>query len=60
MGHNPEENMALVTETRATPEAIVDNLNRAATYLRGRSDVSGKIAVMGWCFRWRRSPELRA
>ena len=47
MGHNPEENMALVTETRATPEAIVDNLNRAATYLRGRSDVSGKIAVMG-------------
>ena len=42
--------MALVRETRSTPETIVDNLNAAASYLRGRSDVSGKIAVMGWCF----------
>ena len=50
MGHNPEENMALVGETLSAPEMVVANLNAAAAYLRGRPDVSGKVAVMGWCF----------
>jgi len=49
-GSNRDENMALVQETRANPDKIVANLNAAAAYLRGRPDVSGKIAVMGWCF----------
>ena len=49
-GANPEENMALVRETLANPEAIIANLNAAASYLRGRSDTSGKIAAIGWCY----------
>ncbi len=49
-GANPEENMALVRETLANPEAIIANLNAAASYLRGRSDTSGKVAAIGWCY----------
>ena len=49
-GANPEENMALVRETLANPEAIIANLNAAASYLRERSDTSGKIAAIGWCY----------
>ena len=49
-GSNPDENMALVRETNAEPEKIVANLDAAAAYLRTRPDVTGKIAVMGWCF----------
>jgi len=49
-GSTRDENMALVQETRADPAKIVANLNGAAAYLRGRQDVSGRIAVMGWCF----------
>ena len=49
-GANPEENMALVRETLANLEAIIANLNAAAGYLRGRSDTSGKIAAIGWCY----------
>ena len=49
-GSNPEENMALVKMTMSEPDAVVANLNAAAAYLRGRPDVSGKVAVMGWCF----------
>ena len=49
-GANPAENMALVRETLANPEAIIANLNAAASYLRGRSDTSGKVAAIGWCY----------
>ncbi len=49
-GSTRDENMALVQQTRANPDKIVANLNGAAAYLRGRPDVSGKIAAMGWCF----------
>ncbi len=49
-GANPQENMALVRETLANPEAIIANLNAAASYLRERSDTSGKIAAIGWCY----------
>ena len=49
-GSNPEENMALMQEANAAPEKVVANLNAASAYLRGRADVSGKVAVMGWCF----------
>ena len=49
-GNNPEENMALVKMTLCEPDVVVANLNNAAAYLRGRPDVSGKVAVMGWCF----------
>lgn len=49
-GSNPQENMALVQETRANQQAVIDNMDAAARYLRSRSDVTGKIATMGWCF----------
>ncbi len=49
-GSNPQENMALVQETMGQPEVLIANLDAAASYLRGRSDVSGKIGAMGWCY----------
>ena len=49
-GANPEENMSLVRETLASPDTIIANLNEAAAFLRERSDTSGKIAAIGWCY----------
>lgn len=49
-GSNPEENRALVQETRSNPERMIGNLNTAVGYLRGRADVTGRVAAMGWCF----------
>lgn len=49
-GSSPEENRALVQETRANPEAIIENLNAAQLFLRSRPDVTGRIGAMGWCF----------
>ena len=50
IGNNREENMALVREARANTERMIANLDAAARYLRNRSDVTGKITAMGWCF----------
>ena len=49
-GANREENMALVGEAQANPDAMIANLDAAVAYLRGRSDVTGKVGAMGWCF----------
>lgn len=49
-GTTREENMALVNETHAHPDAVIANLNAAQHFLRERPDVTGKIGVMGWCF----------
>lgn len=49
-GTNPEENMALVRETLADTPRTVRNLDAAATYLKSRSDVTGKVATVGWCY----------
>ncbi len=49
-GGSREENMALVEETQAAPETVIANLDAAARFLRGRPDVTGRIATMGWCF----------
>ncbi len=49
-GANPEENRALTREARADMDRVIANLDAAAAYLRGRSDVTGKIGAMGWCF----------
>lgn len=49
-GSNPEENRALVQDTRSDPERMIGNLNTAVDYLRSRPDVTGRIAAMGWCF----------
>jgi carboxymethylenebutenolidase len=49
-GSNPEQNMALVKETLANPQQLIDNLAAAAVYLKGRKDVNGKVAAIGWCY----------
>ena len=49
-GSNPGENMALVRETLADPQTLIANLNAAARYLDDRSDSSGKVAAIGWCY----------
>lgn len=49
-GTNAQENIALMREARANPDEIIANLNAAATYLRDRSDTTGQIATVGWCF----------
>ena len=49
-GSNPDENVALMTNARAHPDVVIANLDAAQKFLRARSDVSGKIGVMGWCF----------
>ena len=50
LGSNPQENMALVRETMGKPEMLIANLNAAVEYLRGRSDTTGKVATIGWCY----------
>ena len=49
-GSNPGENMALVRETLADPETLIANLNAAARYLDDRTDSTGKVAAIGWCY----------
>jgi len=49
-GANRDENMALVQEARGDMEAVIANLDAAQRYLKERSDVTGKVGVMGWCF----------
>lgn len=49
-GTNPQENMALVRETLSQPQLIIDNLNAAVSYLKGREDSNGLVATIGWCY----------
>lgn len=50
IGTNREENIALVRETLADLDTIVANLDAAASYLKSRDDVTGKVAAIGWCY----------
>ncbi len=49
-GSNREENVSLMQEAMADMPAVVANLNAAVAYLKGRSDVTGRVGAMGWCF----------
>ena len=49
-GSSPQENMALVREAQADQPAMIANLNAAVAYLKSRSDVTGRVGAMGWCF----------
>ena len=49
-GRNAEENRALTREVRSDEATMIANLDAAVGFLRGRSDVTGKVAAMGWCF----------
>jgi carboxymethylenebutenolidase len=49
-GASPEENMALVNEVMADNATMIANLDAAVGFLRARTDVTGRIGAMGWCF----------
>lgn len=49
-GANPEENIALMNEATADMSAVVANLDAAVAFLKTRSDVTGRVGAMGWCF----------
>jgi carboxymethylenebutenolidase len=49
-GQNREENVALMRAAREDMDAVINNLDAAQRFLRDRSDVTGKVGVMGWCF----------
>jgi carboxymethylenebutenolidase len=49
-GSNRDENMALVRESYANQEAMIQNLEAAVSYLKNRADVNGKVATIGWCY----------
>lgn len=49
-GSSRDENMALVREVRSDQETMIANMNAALGYLKGRDDVTGRVATMGWCF----------
>ncbi len=49
-GSNRDENVALMSEAREDLDTVIANLDAAQRFLRERSDVTGKVGVMGWCF----------
>jgi carboxymethylenebutenolidase len=50
IGTNREENLALVRESLADPDAVIANLESAVRYLKARADTTGKVAAIGWCY----------
>ncbi len=50
IGNNRDENIALIQETRASPDTVINNLNAAVNYIRDNTNSTGKIATIGWCF----------
>ncbi|MDA1102081.1 MAG: dienelactone hydrolase family protein [Gemmatimonadetes bacterium] len=50
VGTNPEENITLMNAATADMSTVVGNLNAAVAFLRARSDVTGRVGAMGWCF----------
>lgn len=50
VGSNRDENVALMSSAREDMGRVISNLDAAAAYLRARSDVTGKVGAMGWCF----------
>lgn len=49
-GNNATENRVLTGRVGENPVEMIANLDAAAAFLRARSDVTGKVAAMGWCF----------
>ena len=50
VGTTTEENMALITEANENMPRVIANLDAATAFLRARTDVTGKVGAMGWCF----------
>jgi len=49
-GSTGDENVALMQETTADMPTVIANLNAATALLKARTDVSGQVGAMGWCF----------
>lgn len=49
-GANRDENIALMTEANENMPVVIENLNAAVAFLKERSDVTGRVGAMGWCF----------
>ncbi len=50
VGSGADENIALMNAATGDMSAVVQNLNAAVAFLRARSDVTGRVGAMGWCF----------
>lgn len=49
-GASRDENMALMQAAQANQAGMIENLDAAVAWLRARSDVTGRIGAVGWCF----------
>jgi carboxymethylenebutenolidase len=49
-GSTREENMELVQTSLADPDRIIANLDAATAFLKDRTDITGKVATIGWCY----------
>ena len=49
-GSNQQENIALMTAASGDMDTVVANLDAAVAFLKQRTDVSGRVGAMGWCF----------
>ena len=49
-GSNRDENVALMSQVRDNQPKMIANMNAAVDYLKSRSDVTGRVGAMGWCF----------
>lgn len=50
VGASSDENIALMQEANAKMPTVVANLDAAVGFLKTRTDVSGQVGAMGWCF----------
>lgn len=49
-GSNRDENMVLVRETLANPDAIISNLEAAVAFVQTLPNTTGKVGTVGWCY----------
>ena len=49
-GSTPDENRALMQTVGDDQPKMIANMNAAVDYLKARSDVTGRVGAMGWCF----------
>ncbi len=49
-GSDRDENVALMQGVQSNQPKMIANMNAAVDYLKGRSDVTGRVGAMGWCF----------
>jgi carboxymethylenebutenolidase len=50
VARSEEENRALSDAVRSDMPQVIANLNAGVAYLKARSDVTGRVGAIGWCF----------